>query len=287
MTSSRISPTGAMRPGSRSRERAMRVIVTVVAALWPATALAQGGPPPTLHVNPRWRECSFQLDPSLTQGAWRQFTREAGLVVYFRPLSDARPMGRGRFEVSVLRWETGIDDSDPAWNDTFVHPDSTHWLFEGDGLRFPGLMVRAGVGDRTDAGLYVTKAFGANYGFVGGQLQRSLARSTTGRWATAARASVVRMFGPEDLTFTLYGADLVASTRRRLAKWAEVSPYAGVSTFLASSHERSAAVRLRDEHVRGAQGMVGAAVQLSAARLGVDYSFAPVRSLSFKIGFGR
>ena len=268
-------------------KRAMQVIVVAAVALLPAAVLAQGGPRPTLHVNPRWSECSFQLDPSLTQAAWRQVTREAGLVVYFRPLSDARPMGRGRYEVSILQWETGIDDSDPAWNDTFVHPDSTHWLFEGDGLKFPGLMLRAGIGDRTDAGLYVTKAFGANYGFFGGQLQRNLVASATGTWAAAARASVVRMYGPEDLTFTLYGADVVASTRRRLASWAVLSPYVGVSTYLASSHERSDAVSLRDEHVPGAQGMVGAALQLSGARLGVDYSFARVRSLSFKIGFGR
>ena len=55
-------------------------------------AAAQSGRP-TLHINPRWKECSFQLDPALTQSAWRQFTQEAGLVAYFRPMSDARPMG--------------------------------------------------------------------------------------------------------------------------------------------------------------------------------------------------
>src|SRR5687767_7461576 len=90
---------------------------------------------PHLHVNPRWKECSFQLSPSLTQTAWRQFTREAALVAYFRPLSDARPMGKGHFELSVLQWKTGIDDHDDAWNDTFVHPDSAHYLFEGNGLK--------------------------------------------------------------------------------------------------------------------------------------------------------
>src|SRR5687768_9151675 len=59
-----------------------------------------------LHVNPRWKECSFQLDPSLTQKAWREFTSEAGLVVYFSPLTDAKPMGAKNFEVSLLQWKT-------------------------------------------------------------------------------------------------------------------------------------------------------------------------------------
>ena len=39
---------------------------------------------------------------------------------------------------------------------------------------FPGLMVRSGLSDRMDLGVYFTKAPGANYGFYGAQLQRSL-----------------------------------------------------------------------------------------------------------------
>ena len=111
----------------------------------------------TLHVNPRWEECSFQLDPSLTQEAWNEFTKEAGLVAYFRPLIDAKPMGARHFEVSVLQWQTAFDDSKPAWNDTFVHPDSVHWLKETERLAFPGLTARVGITDKLDAAIYLTK----------------------------------------------------------------------------------------------------------------------------------
>src|SRR5690349_12047320 len=104
-----------------------------------------------LHVNPRWKECSFQIDPSLTQSAWR--------------------MGRGNFEVSALDWQTGIHRTDSAWNDTFVHPDSDHVLFEGSRLAFPGLMVRAGLASSTDLAVYATKNPNANYGFYGANIQ--------------------------------------------------------------------------------------------------------------------
>jgi len=243
---------------------------------------------PKLHVNPRWDECSFQLDPSLTQSAWHQFTQEAGLVAYFRPLSDARPMGKGKFEISVLQYSTGIDDSDPAWNDTFVHPDSTHWLFEGDGLKFPGLMARAGVSGNTDVGVYLTKSPGANYGFYGGQLSHSFVPGGSGsrKWAAAARVSFVSMYGPADLNFSVYGVDVLASKTLTLSRWAELSPYAGVSSYLSTSHEKTTAVNLDDERVLGAQAMVGASMQLSLARLGVEYSVARVRSLSLKVGIG-
>jgi hypothetical protein len=259
--------------------------MALAVSLFPTPAAAQSGRP-KLHVNPRWKECSFQIDPSLTQAAWRQFTEEAGLVVYFRPLADARPLGRGNFEISALKWKTGIDDADAAWNDTFVHPDSIHYLFEGSGQEIPGLMFRAGVSGRTDVAVYFTKSPGANYGFVGGQVQYNLLQNAGG-WAAATRASFVSIYGPDDLNFAVYGVDLLASRRFEVARWAAVSPYAGVSTYLASAHEKTTAVSLDDENVIGVQGSVGISVQLSKARLGVEYNVAKVPSFSLKVGFGR
>ena len=259
-------------------------LAAITLALVHAPAAAQGGRP-TLHVNPRWKECSFQLDAALTQPAWRQFTEEAGLVVYFRPLADARPLGRRNFEISVLQWETGIDDRDAAWNDTFVHPDSAHWLFDGSRLKFPGLLVRTGVTERTDVGVYLARNFNANYGFFGAQVQRNLVH--TQAWAASARGSFVSMFGPADLDFIVYGVDLLASRRLALSRRVALSPYVGASTYLASSHEKSSAVTLSDQQVLGAHGSVGAALEVSKARLAVEYGFATVQSLSFKVGIGR
>jgi hypothetical protein len=260
--------------------------VALAMALMQTPAAAQEADHPRLHINPRWRECSFQLDPSLTQTAWRQFTREAALVAYFRPLTDAQPMGKGRFELSMLQWKTGIDDRDAAWNDTFVHPDSTHWLFEGDGLAFPGLMARAGVSENTDVGVYFTKSPGANYGFYAAQVQHALVKNPARSWAAAARVSFASLYGPEDLDLRVYGVDLLASRKFALTRWAAVSPYVGASTYLSTSHEKTTAVNLNDEHVLGAQAMVGAALQVSKARLGVEYNAARVNSFSLKIGIG-
>lgn len=268
----------------KSRNLATAAAIALAVTLSPTPTSAQSGRP-KLHVNTKWEECSFQLHPSLTQAAWRQFTREAGLVVYFRPLADARPMGKGRLELSALQWTTGIDDADAAWNDTFVHPDSTHYLFEGSGQKIPGLMLRAGVSERTDVGVYFTKNPGANYGFVGGQVQYNLVQNASA-WDASARASFVSIYGPDDVSFGVYGVDLLASRTFALNSWAALSPYAGVSTYLSRAHEKSPAVALHDENVIGAQGMVGASVQVSKARLGVEYSVAKVPSFSLKLGVG-
>ena len=264
-------------------------VMVLTIALTPSPGAAQNNHDhgPILHVNPRWKECSFQLDAALTQAAWRQFAGEAGLVAYFRPLSDAQPMGKGKFELSVLQYQTGIDDHDAAWNDTFVHPDSTHWLFEGSGLKFPGLMVRAGVSNKTDVGIYVTKNPNANYGFYGAQVQQSLIGNSDSDWAAAARASFVSLYGPDDLDFTVVGLDFIASREIALNSWASVSPYAGVSSYMTAAREKSPVVNLDDEYVGGSQAMVGAALQLSGARLAIEYNAAKVNSISMKVGFGR
>ena len=246
-----------------------------------------GAANPDLHVNPRWRECSFQLDATLTQAAFRQFTGEAAVVTYFRPLTGAKPMGRGNYEVSLLQWETKIDDSEDAWNDTFVHPDSTHWLFEGSGLKFPGLTVRAGVSSRTDVGLYFTKSPGANYGFYGMQVQQNLARDGWKKVSAAARLSFVSMYGPKDLEFSVLGADLLASREFTvLGGRAAVSPYAVVSGSLGMSHERSMVVDLDDENVFGAQATAGVEARVWNVKVAAEYGVADVSSFSIKMGFG-
>jgi hypothetical protein len=273
---------------NKSIIRVAVVTVLMVSTLGLSAVLAHdGGRNVKLHVNPRWKECSFQIDPSLTQVAWHQFTQEAGLVMYFRPLVDAKSMGAGKFEFSILQWMTGIDDTDDAWNDTFVHPDSTHWLFEGDRLPIPGLMFRAGITNRIDVGVYFTKAVGANYGFGGGQVQYNFLNSNEKNWYASTRFSLISIFGPEDLGYTVYGLDLLASKEYAIfIDWLLVSPYAGVSTYLSSSHEKTAAVSLKDENIVGVQGMIGAVAQISSARLAVEYNFAKVSTLSFKLGIG-
>lgn len=240
---------------------------------------------PNLHVIEKWSECSFQLDPSLTQEAWRDFTKEAGLVAYFRPLVDAKPMGARHFEVSLLQWATKFDETKPAWNDTFVHPDSTHWLKESPRLAFPGLTARAGITNKLDVAIYFTKNPGANYGFFGGQVQYNLFNDPARKWSVATRANFSSLFGPEDLKLNVYGVDALVSREIKIySTWASVAPYISVSTYLTNTHETTEAVNLRNEHIIGGQAMVGAVMKLSFARIGVEYNFARVSTLSFKLG---
>jgi len=83
----------------------------------------------------------------------------------------------------------------------------------------------------------------------------------------------------------VYGAHLVA-IRRFSARSTLISSYAIVSSYLATSHEKTQAVNLSAEHVFGAQATVGVTGEVSVARIGVEYSVAQFRSMSFKVGIG-
>jgi len=264
------------------------VAAVVVFFMIHSIVLAHGGSKNVkLHVNPKWSECSFQLDPALTQQEWHQFTKEAGLVTYYRSLTDARPMGVGNYEFSILQWNTTIDDTKDHWNDTFVHPDSVHWLKEGEQLGIPGLTFRTGITSAIDIGVYWIKNPGANYGIWGGQVQYNLVNDMENTWAASARASIASLYGPDDLDLTVYGVDLIASKEFAVySDWISVSPYAGVSTYLTHAHETTQAVNLHDETIGGVQGMVGASSKISFAALAIEYNIAAVNTLSFKIGIG-
>jgi hypothetical protein len=257
-----------------SRHR--RILPAAVLLLAAASTPAAGQ---TLHLNDRWKECSFVIAPSLTQDAWHQFVGELGVVMHLRPLSSARPMGARKLELALVNGATRIDDADAAWNDTFSHPDEDHVLFEGDALPIPGLMLRAGITDRMDAGAYATKGMGANYSLVGGQIQYSL--TNTPKLATAVRVSAVGLFGPEDLSAGVFGADLVMSRDISI-----LTPYLGIAGYLTRGREHTDKVELDGENVLGAQATFGVAASISALRLGAEVHAARVPGYSIKIAFG-
>lgn len=264
----------------------MKIIKTLIAAAFAfGTFQEMSAQDVHLHVNTQWEECSIQLDSTLSQEAWHQFSKEAGMVVYFRPLHGAETLAPGKFELSILQWNTGIDETESAWNETFVHPDTTHYLIGGDELPFPGLTLRAGITEKMDAGVYYTKSPGANYNIFAAQVQYNVLHDTTRDWSVAGRAGFSTIFGPDDLRYGVFGIDALASKEFSFANdHLGLTPYALASAVLTHAHERSDIVALDDENVLGGQFALGAEAKIYFARLGVEYNVGAVNTLSYKLG---
>lgn len=258
-----------------SRRSRFRAAFWLSLVMFPAQASGQ-----VLHVNDEWSQCAIVLDPGLSPEAWSQFVSELGIVTYLRPIASAEPLGRGNIEIALLDWSTRIDDADPAWNDTFSHPHADHYLMDGSALHIPGLMARVGVTDRADVGAYFTKALGANYGFVGGQVQYTVLHDAKRQLSASTRLSTVWLYGPEDMTARTHGLDVVVS--KRLSNF---SPYVGFSSYISHARETTSKVDLDPETAYGSLAMAGVVVHLAALRLGGEFHFAEKPGMSMKVAF--
>ena len=231
-----------------------------------------------LHVNDRFRECSIILDPSLTQSQFHKFTVEAAQVFTFKLMSPAEPLGARKFQVGIDYSSTRIDDADPAWNNTFSHPDEHHYL--GDQIVMPKLFARMGMSDRVDVGFYFTKNPNANYGFIGGEIKYALFMDSKKPVAMAVRTTYATLLGVEDLNFHLVGLDLSASKR-----FGGLTPYFGIGANLGRAIETTSKVNLHSETVLTPRGIIGTQFSLSFINLTAEMEVAAVSTFSLRMGF--
>src|SRR5689334_2515670 len=146
-------------------------LVLLAAAMIAAitTAAAQNAGEVYWRIDPSVKSCSMNIDPSLTQGEWRTFVGQVGAISSFKSLASAEPLGPMKFVIGIDKSSSPIDQHDPAWINTFVHPDADCPL--GDEISLPTLRARMGISERMEVGAYWTKAPSANYGMVGGEVK--------------------------------------------------------------------------------------------------------------------
>ncbi len=241
----------------------------------------------------------MQIDSSLTQEAWRQFTEEGGIIASLNPMSSAKPFGKGSFDIALTPALYPIDDTEAAWNDTFVHPHSTHWLYgatseesgevlagHADSMHSLGIplpRIRVGVTERVDVGLYYIPAPGANYAFLGGHVRSNVLSDAKRGLNAAVRVRAAQLRKVEDFGVSTYALDLLASKDISV-----FSAYVGVSGYIARSHETTPVVDLDDETVLGVEGHVGgSALLFSHLRLGAEMTVGRLTYPAVTLAFSR
>lgn len=210
----------------------------------------------TLHIATGIDMCDFDIAPALTQNEWARATREIGSAIYLEPLASSRPLGKGKWSLQLESNGFHVDQESGAWNNTFHHPDSAHYLTGSSGrLQVPGLRFRFGVNDRMDVGVYYTtaKPFGANYGFMGFDCKYALLNTTEKGWSAAVRGSYAMDANIKDFNISSTGLELLAG--KRLFRL--FTPYAGLAINWNYGRERTSEVALSNESNFGFRGIVG------------------------------
>ena len=244
-----------------------------------ATAFADDqGHTPDLYTDSSLDECEIHLSSSLTQDQFHKFSREIGLILSFKSLSSAEPMGKGKWDIGFDFAYTPIDDSDPSWNNTFTHPHDEHYL--GDAISFPFVHARVGVTDRMDVGAYFTTNPSSNFAFLGLETKYAFMKERGRRPAGAVRATYATLLRVDDVQLNTFGMDFTFSK-----KWGRFTPYAGIFGNYTIVQEKAVAVDLEPERVWASSTMVGTEFRLGFLNLAAEYSFADVSTFSFKTGF--
>jgi hypothetical protein len=229
------------------------------------------------HINPSVKSCSMVIDPSLTQAQWHTFTKHVGAISSFKSLASAKTLGRLNFRVGLDYGSTPVDQHDPAWINTFTHPDADCPL--GDAVAYPMLRASMGVSDNMDVGGYWTVAPGANYGLLGGEFKYAFLRESENIPAAALRASATILTGVPDFNLNIYSVDVLASK-----DIAMVTPYVGIRTSLVIGIETTSKVDLERETIPIAQGYIGVAYAIGMLNLAAEYNVSSVNTFALAIG---
>ncbi|MEZ4721733.1 MAG: hypothetical protein R2813_07665 [Flavobacteriales bacterium] len=229
-----------------------------------------------------WKNCSFVIHPSLTQSQFHRFTKEAGDIVYFQPLTGASTLGKYNFSVGIAMSKTPIDQTSGAWNNTFAHPitdttETPHYL--GDQVNLPNVRTSFGITDHLDIGAYATKDPNANYGFYGVDLNYGQKINEKHDLYLAGRISHSRLFGPEDMKLNSTGADVLFSK-----KWLVFEPYAGLNLSYHHARETTNKVSLKNEDILSPRALLGTKVKYKFATAAVEYHISSLKTLAFKVG---
>lgn len=230
-----------------------------------------------------WTNCSFMIHSSLTQSEFLRFTKEAGSIIYFQPLSGASSLGRYNFDISLSANFTPIDQTSGAWNNTFAHPvtdpatEDPHYL--GDKVTVPNLRIKMGLTKNIEVGAYITKDFNANYGFFGAEIKYTHTADIAGNINIAARASYAQLFGSGDLELNVSSLDALLSKT-----WWKFEPYLGVSASLNHAKETTGKVSLDNVNSLTPHLLLGTKFKYNWASASIEYDISTLNTIAFKIG---
>lgn len=256
----------------------------VTAALLSIPVAVHAEPPaegdPVLHVDPTTEDCEVRFAPELTQASYHRFVREFGSSSAFKQMGAPQVLRKKGVSFGIEYMAFSVDEASDAWNDTFTHPDSSHWL--GSDRQFPKLKLRVGLGRNTDVGAYYTMNPMSNYGWFGVDAKHALVRQGEDMPVTVAvRGAYTKTLFVDDMDMHALSADVSVGRTFRY----RITPYLGAGADAVLARETSPVVDLDTEYVTVGHAFAGVEVALWHLIIGAEGHYSTIPSAQAQVAW--
>ena len=218
-------------------------------------------------------EVDIELNPTIAQPVFKDFSKQMGLAISYLPMSPAEPLGLLGFDIGV---EVSVLDIDQGlWNTTMK--DSAPGT-----VSFPRVHLQKGLPFGIDIGVVYTKVPSSNIKVIGGEVKWAIVSGNAAVPAIALRGSYTTLTGVDDLDLETIGADISISKG-----FAFITPYAGYGHVWINSEEKSPTLNLKKEEINTAKPFVGVKISLALINFvfEADFGDLPMYTGRFNVGF--
>ena len=237
-----------------------------------------------LVVRPSWagsNDLVFNPPPATyTDQMFHDFTKQAGLVISYLPLSPAEPLGITGFDIGAEVTTARISHDAPYWTAVTANNSPPQYL--------PMVKVHAekGLPFGVDVGIVYSALPNSNVSLIGGEVKWAVVRGNLLFPAVALRASYTDLLGVKDLDLQTFGADLSVSK----GFFGFFTPYAGVGEVWVQGKVQnlpSTNLPISTQNIAQTKGFVGAKFSLFIVNFVAEADFAeiPLYSARLNIGF--
>jgi len=224
------------------------------------------------------RDLSFN-GAALTQGAFKDLSKEAGAAISYRNTAAAAPLGITGFDAGVEASAIDIKSNSSYWNAAF-NGDAPSYLV------LPKVRVRKGLPLGIDVGAMYSYVPNSNIKLYGFELSKAILDGTLATPALGVRATYTRLAGVSDLDLQTAGID--ASISKGILF---LTQYAGGGAVWVSSKAKGnlqSASSLKSEEFwqpRVFAGLKVSPLPFFAITAEAEYQVRPIYSLKVALDF--
>lgn len=220
----------------------------------------------------------------LTQGEFKDLSKEAGAAIAYRNTAPAEPLGITGFDAGVEVSAVDIKSKSAYWDSAF-NSKAPSFLY------IPKIRVRKGLPFGIDVGAMYSYVPDSNIKIYGAEVSKAILEGSAATPALGVRATYTRLAGVNDLSLQTVGVD--ASISKGFVIF---TPYAGVGGIWIDSKAKGHLTNpsipdftlLKEEKIwqpRGFAGIKITPLPLIGITAEAEYSARPIYSLKAAVNF--